>query len=99
MRSTLHERDQIMTSASAARRELRAAARRCLPLALLGSIFVTSSAAQQPSASPMQLTLEQAINLALKQNRSIHLRSLSVDQMQSKKDEARSEYLDRKSVV
>ena len=41
----------------------------------------------------MQLTLEQAIKLALKQNHSIHLRSLSVDQMQSKKDEARSEYL------
>jgi outer membrane protein TolC len=49
--------------------------------------------AQQPSANPMQLTLEQAINLALKQNHSVHLRSLSVDQMQSKKDEARSEYL------
>jgi outer membrane protein TolC len=41
----------------------------------------------------MRLTLEQAINLALKQNRSIHLRSLSVDQTQSKKDEARSNYL------
>jgi outer membrane protein TolC len=41
----------------------------------------------------MQLTLEQAINLALKQNHSVHLRSLSVDQMQSKKDEARSNYL------
>jgi outer membrane protein TolC len=41
----------------------------------------------------MRLTLEQAINLALKQNRSVHLRSLSVDQMQSKKDEARSNYL------
>jgi outer membrane protein TolC len=41
----------------------------------------------------MHLTLEQAIALALKQNRSVHLRSLSVDQMQSKKDEARAEYL------
>jgi outer membrane protein TolC len=41
----------------------------------------------------MQLTLEQAINLALKQNHSIHLRSLSVEQMQSKKDEARADYL------
>ena len=93
MRSALHERGQIMKSGSAARRELRAVARLCLPLALLGSTFVTSSVAQQPSASPMQLTLEQAINLALKQNHSIHLRSLSVDQMQSKKDEARSNYL------
>jgi len=41
----------------------------------------------------MQLTLEQAINLALKQNHSIHLHNLSVEQMQSKKDEARSNYL------
>ena len=41
----------------------------------------------------MQLTLEQAINLALKQNYSVHLRSLSVEQLQSKKDEARSNYL------
>ena len=82
-----------MTSASSVRQELRAAARLCLPLALLGSTFVTSSVAQQPSASPMQLTLEQAINLALKQNHSIHLRSLSVEQMQSKKDEARADYL------
>jgi outer membrane protein TolC len=82
-----------MTSASAARRELRAAARLCLPLALLSSTFITTSVAQQSTANPMLLTLEQAINLALKQNHSIHLRSLSVDQMQSKKDEARSNYL------
>src|SRR5277367_6071024 len=82
-----------MTSGSSARREVRAVARLCFPLAFPGSTFVTSSAAQQPSASPMQLTLEQAINLALKQNHSIHLRSLSVEQMQSKKDEARSNYL------
>src|SRR6266436_9881390 len=92
MRSTLNERGRIMTSASAARRELRAAARLCLPLALLGSAFTTTSVAQQSSANPMQLTLEQAIDLALRQNHSIHLRSLSVDQMQSKKDEARSNY-------
>src|SRR3984885_2308049 len=93
MKSTLHERGQIMTSASAARRELRTAARLCLSLALLGSTFVATSVAQQSSAAPMQLTLEQAINLALKQNHSVHLRSLSVEQMQSKKDEARSNYL------
>jgi outer membrane protein TolC len=42
--------------------------------------------------APMRLTLDQAIDLALKQNHSIHLRSLSVDQMRSKKDEARSNY-------
>jgi outer membrane protein TolC len=82
-----------MTSASSGRRELRAGARLCSLLALLGSTFVTTSVAQQSSASPMQLTLEQAINLALKQNHSIHLRSLSVEQMQSKKDEARADYL------
>jgi outer membrane protein TolC len=93
MKSTLHEREQqMMASAAAARREFRAA-RLCLSLALLGSTFATASVAQQSSSSPMQLTLEQAINLALKQNRSIHLRSLSVEQMQSKKDEARSDYL------
>jgi outer membrane protein TolC len=93
MRSALHERGQIMKSGSAARLKLRVAGRLCLSFAFLGSTFVTSSVAQQASASPMQLTLEQAINLALKQNHSIHLRSLSVDQMQSKKDEARADYL------
>jgi outer membrane protein TolC len=93
MRNTLHERGQIMTSAAAASREIRAAVRLCLPLALLVSTFVATSVAQQSGANPMQLTLEQAINLALKQNHSVHLRSLSVDQMQSKKDEARSNYL------
>src|ERR1700723_2523214 len=94
MRSTLHERgEQAMASVFSVCRELRTASRLCLPLAFLSSTFVMTSVAQQSSASPMQLTLEQAINLALKQNHSIHLRSLSVDQMQSKKDEARSEYL------
>jgi outer membrane protein TolC len=93
MRSTLHERVEMMTSGSAALRELRATARLCLPLAFMASVLISSSVAQQPSASPMQLTLEQAINLALKQNHSVHLRELSVDQMQSKKDEARSNYL------
>jgi outer membrane protein TolC len=93
MKSALHERGQIMKSGSAGRRELRAAASLCLPWALLSSTFVTSSVAQQASASPMRLTLEQAITLALKQNHSVHLRSLSVEQMQSKKDDARSNYL------
>jgi outer membrane protein TolC len=93
MRSTFHERGHMMTSASSARPELRAAVRLCLSLALLSSTFVTTSVAQQSSSSPVQLTLEQAINLALKQNHSVHLRSLSVEQMQSKKDEARSNYL------
>ncbi len=82
-----------MTSAPAAGRGLRAIAKLWVPLALLGSAFVATSMAQQSSASTMQLTLEQAINLALKQNHSIRLRSLSVEQMQNKKDEARSNYL------
>src|SRR6202789_2075201 len=93
MRSTFDEKGQIMTSASAALRELRAASGLCLSLALLGSTFITTLVAHQSSTKPMQLTLQQAINLALKQNHSIHLRSLSVDQMQSKKEEARSNYL------
>jgi outer membrane protein TolC len=82
-----------MTSASAGWRELRATVRLCLRLTLLVSTFVATSVAQQSAAKPMQLTLDQAINLALKQNHSVHLRSLSIDQMQSKKDEARSNYL------
>src|SRR5882757_3317363 len=78
---------------SSAQRYLRTAARLSLPLALLGSTVIATSVAQQSTANPMQLTLEQAIDLALKQNHSVHLRSLSVEQMQSKKDEARSNYL------
>jgi outer membrane protein TolC len=93
MRNILHDKSQSMTSASAGRRELRAAARLWLPLAILGSVFTTTSVAQQSTANPMQLTLEQAINLALKQNHSVHLRGLSVKQMQNRKDEARSNYL------
>ena len=93
MRSTLYERKGVMTSASVARREFRATVTLCLPLAFLCSIFLASSVAQQPAASPLQLTLDQAISLALKQNHSVRLRELSVEQMQSKKDEARSNYL------
>jgi outer membrane protein TolC len=58
---------------------------------LLGMTFGLPAAAQQ--SAPVHLTLDQAIDLAVKQNRSIHLRSLSVDEMRSKKDEARSNYL------
>jgi outer membrane protein TolC len=93
MKSTPHHREQITTSAPAARRELRTTARLFSPLILLGSAFVVNSVAQQPSITPMRLTLDQAINLALKQNHSVRLGSLSVEQMQSKKDEARSNYL------
>jgi outer membrane protein TolC len=62
-----------------------------VPLALLALTLGHNAFAQQDSS--MHLTLDQAIDLALKQNHSIHLRSLSVDQMRSKKDEARSNYL------
>jgi outer membrane protein TolC len=82
-----------MTPAPALRRGLRATVILWLPFTLMGSTFITASAAQQSSRNPMHLTLEQAINLALKQNHSVHLRSLSVEQMQSKKDEARADYL------
>jgi outer membrane protein TolC len=92
MKGTLHYGGQITTSAPAARRVLRMTARLFLPLVLLGSTFVESSVAQQPSTTPMRLTLDQAINLALKQNHSVRLSSLSVEQMRSKKDEARSNY-------
>ena|SRR5580658_796530 len=49
------------------------------------------SIAQQNS--PVHLSLNQAIDLAIKQNRSVHLRSLAVEDMHSKKDEARSNYM------
>lgn len=58
---------------------------------LLGLTFAQSSTAQQNT--PVHLTLDQAINLALKQNYSVRLRSLAVEDMRSKKDEARSNYM------
>ncbi|HMG84199.1 MAG TPA: TolC family protein [Terracidiphilus sp.] len=93
MRSTLHKGRQVTTPASIRPRGLRSAAWLFLPLSLLGSLFGTRVVAQQSSPTPMRLTLEQAIDLALRQNHSIRLRSLSVEQMESKKDEARSNYL------
>lgn len=59
--------------------------------AILVGLPLNQNAVGQQNA-PVHLTLDQAIDLALKQNHSIHLRSLSVDQMRSKKDEARSNY-------
>ena len=93
MRSTLHKGRQVTMSASIAQWELRSAAWLLLPLLVLGSTFGARAAAQQPPPAPMRFTLDQAIDLALKQNHSVRLRSLSVEQMQSKKDEARSNYL------
>jgi outer membrane protein TolC len=60
-----------------------------LPLFVL-TLCLPASAQQE---APVRLTLDRAIDLALKQNRAIQLRSLSVDQMRTKKDEARSNYL------
>jgi outer membrane protein TolC len=62
-----------------------------LLIAILAGLPLNQTAVGQQNA-PVHLTLDQAIDLALKQNHSIHLRSLSVDQMRSKKDEARSNY-------
>src|SRR5580698_8487849 len=93
MRNALRPGKQAILSASIAPRGLRAAAWLFLPLSLLGSALSTRLVAQQSNPAPMRLTLDQAINLALKQNRSVRLRALSVEQMQSKKDAARSDYM------
>ena len=60
-------------------------------LILLGPVADHVSIAQQNL--PVHLSLNQAIDLAIKQNRSVHLRSLAVEDMRSKKDEARSNYM------
>lgn len=93
MRSALHQEALVTLSAPSAQCRLRSAAWLFLPFSLLGSALCTRAVAQQPSPAPMRLTLDQAIDLALKQNRSVRLRALSVEQMQDKKDEARSDYL------
>jgi outer membrane protein TolC len=58
---------------------------------LFGPMADKVSIAQQNS--PMHLSLDQAIDLAIKQNRSLHLHSLAVEDRRSKKDEARSNYM------
>lgn len=62
-------------------------------LALVGPLAIQNSFAQQNVL--MHLSLDQTIDLAVKQNRSIRLRSLAVDNMRSKKDEDRSNYMPR----
>ena len=93
MRSTLHRGRQVTMSISIAHQTLLSAAWLLLPLSLLGLAFCTRVVAQQSYPTPMRLTLGQAIDLAMKQNHSVRLRSLSVEQMQSKEDQARSNYL------
>ena len=93
MRSTLHKGGQIAMRASIAKWKPRSATWLFLSLSLVGwAAFCIRMVAQQSSPAPMRLTLDQAIDLALKQNHSVRLRSLSVEQMQSKKDEALSNY-------
>ena len=92
MRNTLHKGKQVMPPNSIAQRGLRSAAWWFLPLAMIGWAC-TGAVSQESSPAPIRLTLDQAIDLALKQNHSVQLGSLSVEQMQSKKDEARSNYL------
>jgi outer membrane protein TolC len=93
MRSSPDKGRQVTKSASIAQWGLRSATWLILALSLLGWASCTRGVAQQSSPTPMRLTLGQAIDLALKQNHSVRLSSLSVEQMQSKKDEARSNYL------
>jgi outer membrane protein TolC len=62
-----------------------------LSLILFGLIVIREAIGQQNT--PVHLSLDQAIDLAIKQNYSVHLRSLAVDHMRSKKDEARSNYM------
>lgn len=93
MRSVLCRGGHAALSASIERLKLRAAVCLFLPLSLSGSTFGTRAVAQLPSPAPMRLTLDEAIDLALRQNHSVQLRSLSIEQMQSKKDEAKSNYL------
>jgi outer membrane protein TolC len=92
MRSTLHRGRQVTMPTSIAHWKLLSAAWLLLPLSLFGWALCTRVMAQQSSPTAMRLTLEQAIDLALKQNHSVRLRSLSVEQMQSKEDQARSNY-------
>jgi len=92
MRRTLHSATHVRLPGVAAQRGLRSAVWLFVPLSLLGSTLCARGVAQQPPPPPLRLTLNQAIDLALRQNYSVRLRSLSVEQMQSKRDEARSNY-------
>jgi outer membrane protein TolC len=64
---------------------------RLAPIFLLGMLLLAGPAVAQ-SKPPMPLTLSQAIDLALKQNRDVKLAQLGVIDTQHKKEEARSAY-------
>ena len=93
MRMTLHKDKQFVLSTSIAQWWIPAAVWMFLPVSLLNWAVCPRARAQQSPPPPIRLTLDQAIDLALKQNHSVRLGSLQIEQMQSKKDEARSNYL------
>jgi outer membrane protein TolC len=64
---------------------------RLASISLLGMLLLASAAVAQ-SKPPLPLTLSQAIDLALKQNRDVKLAQLGVVDSQHKKEEARSAY-------
>ena len=55
-------------------------------------LFGVCPTARAQNSSPLQLTLSQAIDLALKQNRDLKLAKLSVVDAEHKKEIARSDY-------
>jgi len=59
-------------------------------ICLLGVLLAATASAQNKAQLP--LTLSQAIDLALKQNRNVRLAQLAVDDSRHKKEEARSAY-------
>jgi outer membrane protein TolC len=66
----------------------------CKTIQLLSvlALLVAAQSAMGQNNAPMQLTLSQAIDLALKQNRDIKLAQLAVVDTQHKKEIARSDY-------
>jgi outer membrane protein TolC len=66
----------------------------CKTIQLLSvlALLVAAQSAMGQNNAPMQLTLSQAIDLALKQNRDIKLAQLAVVDSQYKKEIARSDY-------
>jgi outer membrane protein TolC len=93
MSTTAHKGRNALILGFITRWGVRSAAWVFLSLPLLSTTVSARAIAQESSSTPMRLTLDQAIDLALKQNHSVRLGSLSVEQTQSKKDEARSNYL------
>jgi outer membrane protein TolC len=65
-----------------------------MPMLSCATAFLAQNAsiAQVPSGAPVTLTLSQAIDLALKQNRTLQLAHLAVSDSERKKEIARSAY-------